>query len=192
MNSSLSDVEVGAGLFFLVVAIAYLIFIFILLKFSIERRVFQTLCLYMDFFIFFYFLEQFSGRKPFVWRSAALVWISLFLCFISLSLSWKRTKLMSLNFKLAAQSLSSIYKFNCCLLFYKTNLTSPWNFLLQLILLVDLEFDYINPYDSTTRINQVILPEFIIQGIFCFSNLIAGHWFIFLISLPCLYYNVTL
>lgn len=66
MNSSLSDVEVGAGLFFLVVAIAYLIFIFILLKFSIERRVFQTLCLYMDFFIFFYFLEQFSGRKPFV------------------------------------------------------------------------------------------------------------------------------
>ncbi|XP_027339015.1 protein cornichon homolog 4-like isoform X2 [Abrus precatorius] len=62
----------------------------------------------------------------------------------------------------------------------------------QLILLVDLEFDYINPYDSTFRINQVILPEFIIQGIFCLINLIAGHWVIFLISLPCLYYNVTL
>ncbi|KAK7294938.1 hypothetical protein RJT34_17837 [Clitoria ternatea] len=62
----------------------------------------------------------------------------------------------------------------------------------QLILLVDLEFDYINPYDSTSRINQVILPEFVIQGIFCFTNLIAGYWFIFLISLPCLYYNVRL
>ncbi|RDY04205.1 Protein cornichon-like 4 [Mucuna pruriens] len=62
----------------------------------------------------------------------------------------------------------------------------------QLILLVDLEFDYINPYDSTSRINQVVLPEFIIQGIFCFTNLISGHWFIFLISLPFLYYNVIL
>ncbi|XP_004492636.1 protein cornichon homolog 4-like [Cicer arietinum] len=62
----------------------------------------------------------------------------------------------------------------------------------QLILLVDLEFDYINPYDSTSRVNQVILPEFLMQGIFCFINLIAGHWFIFLISLPCLYFNVRL
>ncbi|ESW11996.1 hypothetical protein PHAVU_008G076200 [Phaseolus vulgaris] len=60
----------------------------------------------------------------------------------------------------------------------------------QLILLVDLEFDYINPYDSTSRINQVVVPEFIIQGSFCFINLIAGHWFIFLLSLPFLYYNV--
>ncbi|XP_061348613.1 protein cornichon homolog 4-like [Gastrolobium bilobum] len=62
----------------------------------------------------------------------------------------------------------------------------------QLILLVDLEFDYINPYDSTSRINQVILPEFITLGIFCFMNLIAGHWFIFLISLPSLYYDLSL
>ncbi|KAK7256630.1 hypothetical protein RIF29_30084 [Crotalaria pallida] len=62
----------------------------------------------------------------------------------------------------------------------------------QLILLVDLEFDYINPYDSTSRINQVILAEFIIQGIFCFTNLLAGHWFIFLVAIPCLYYNVRL
>ncbi|KAG5135120.1 hypothetical protein JHK82_026308 [Glycine max] len=62
----------------------------------------------------------------------------------------------------------------------------------QLILLVDLEFDYINPYDSTSRINQVVLPEFIIHGIFCFTNLIAGHWFIFLLSLPFLYYNLRL
>ncbi|MED6145376.1 hypothetical protein PIB30_024578 [Stylosanthes scabra] len=62
----------------------------------------------------------------------------------------------------------------------------------QLIMLVDLEFDYINPYDSTSRINKVILPEFIMQGVFCITNLIAGHWIIFLIGLPCMYYNVTL
>ncbi|KEH23322.1 cornichon family protein [Medicago truncatula] len=62
----------------------------------------------------------------------------------------------------------------------------------QLILLVDLEFDYINPYDSTSRVNYVILPEFLIMAIFCFLNLIAGHWFIFLIALPCLYYNVSI
>nr|AFK44916.1 unknown [Lotus japonicus] len=62
----------------------------------------------------------------------------------------------------------------------------------QLILLVDLEFDYINPYDSTSRINQVVLPEFIILGIFCFTNLIAGHWFTFFLSLPCMYYNARL
>ncbi|ESW11995.1 hypothetical protein PHAVU_008G076200 [Phaseolus vulgaris] len=37
---------------------------------------------------------------------------------------------------------------------------------------------------------QVVVPEFIIQGSFCFINLIAGHWFIFLLSLPFLYYNV--
>ncbi|KOM37283.1 hypothetical protein LR48_Vigan03g066400 [Vigna angularis] len=61
---------------------------------------------------------------------------------------------------------------------------------MQLLLLVDLEFDYINPYDSTSQINQVVVPEFIVQGILCFVNLIAGHWLIFFISLPSLYYNV--
>ncbi|KAI4356809.1 hypothetical protein L6164_000797 [Bauhinia variegata] len=62
----------------------------------------------------------------------------------------------------------------------------------QLILLVDLEFDYINPYDTAARINNVVLPEFITQGILCFILLISGHWFMFLVSLPYLYYNVRL
>ncbi|XLR31001.1 hypothetical protein S83_058901, partial [Arachis hypogaea] len=39
---------------------------------------------------------------------------------------------------------------------------------------------------------RFLLPEFIIQGIFCITNLIAGHWVIFLIGLPCMYYNVRL
>ncbi|KAI4354896.1 hypothetical protein L6164_003720 [Bauhinia variegata] len=62
----------------------------------------------------------------------------------------------------------------------------------QLISLVDLEFDYINPYDSAARINNVILPEFITQGVLCFILLISGHWFMLLMSLPYLYYNVRL
>ncbi|BFG21758.1 protein cornichon homolog 4 [Prunus yedoensis var. nudiflora] len=62
----------------------------------------------------------------------------------------------------------------------------------QLVCLVDLEFDYINPYDSSSRINNVILPEFIIQGVLCLILLIARHWFMLLLALPHLYYNVNL
>ncbi|CBI38856.3 hypothetical protein AAG906_009845 [Vitis piasezkii] len=62
----------------------------------------------------------------------------------------------------------------------------------QLMCLADLEFDYMNPYDSSSRINRVILPEFIIQGVLCLIHLVTGHWFMFLVSLPYLYYNVRL
>ncbi|KAJ7962218.1 Cornichon [Quillaja saponaria] len=58
--------------------------------------------------------------------------------------------------------------------------------------LVDVEFDYINPYDSASRINKIVLPEFFIQGVLCFILLISGYWFMFLISLPYLCYNVRL
>ncbi|KAK6920264.1 Cornichon [Dillenia turbinata] len=60
----------------------------------------------------------------------------------------------------------------------------------QYICLMDLEFDYINPYDLAYRINQVVLPEFVTQAILCSLHLIAGHWLLFLMSLPYLYYNV--
>ncbi|KAM3687115.1 hypothetical protein ACB098_10G053500 [Castanea mollissima] len=60
----------------------------------------------------------------------------------------------------------------------------------QLMCLADLEFDYINPYDSSSRINRVILPEFITQGVLCLFYLLTGHWFMSLISVPYLYYNV--
>ncbi|XP_020527457.1 protein cornichon homolog 4 isoform X2 [Amborella trichopoda] len=62
----------------------------------------------------------------------------------------------------------------------------------QLMCLVDLEFDYINPYDSASQINRVILPEFIIQGILSLSFLLSGHWVMFLICSPYLYYSVRL
>lgn len=60
----------------------------------------------------------------------------------------------------------------------------------QIMCLADLEFDYINPYDSASRINKVILPEFITQGVLCFLYLVSGHWFMSLLSIPYLYYNV--
>uniref|UniRef100_A0A7C8ZWK6 Uncharacterized protein n=1 Tax=Opuntia streptacantha TaxID=393608 RepID=A0A7C8ZWK6_OPUST len=62
----------------------------------------------------------------------------------------------------------------------------------QLICLADLEFDYINPYDSATRINQVILPEFITQAGLCLFFLVTGHWFMSLLCVPYLYYNVKM
>uniref|UniRef100_A0A804PRE2 Uncharacterized protein n=1 Tax=Zea mays TaxID=4577 RepID=A0A804PRE2_MAIZE len=34
----------------------------------------------------------------------------------------------------------------------------------QLICLSDLEYDYINPYDSSSRINAVVLIEYSLQG----------------------------
>merc|ERR1712137_1032441 len=58
--------------------------------------------------------------------------------------------------------------------------------------LADLEFDYINPYDSSLRINKVVIPEFVLQGVLCLLFLLSGHWLMFLFCVPNLYYNVRL
>ncbi|CAN1269285.1 Protein cornichon homolog 4 [Linum perenne] len=71
-------------------------------------------------------------------------------------------------------------------------LTVIWIVGFQLMCLSDLEFDYVNPYDSARRINSLILPEFIAQGALCLSFLFSGHWVLCLVSLPCLYFNLTL
>lgn len=68
----------------------------------------------------------------------------------------------------------------------------PFLCLMQLMCLADLEFDYINPYDSASRINKVVLPEFITQGVLCVLFLVTGHWFMSLLCIPYLYYNVRL
>ncbi|KAI4364872.1 hypothetical protein MLD38_020905 [Melastoma candidum] len=62
----------------------------------------------------------------------------------------------------------------------------------QLISLADLEFDYINPYDTSSRINAVVLPEFIGQGVLTCFYILTGHWVMALLSVPYLYYNVRL
>jgi len=63
---------------------------------------------------------------------------------------------------------------------------------LQLMCLADLEFDYINPFDSSSRINKVVMPEFVLQVLLSVLFLISGHWAMFLISAPMVYYNYTL
>ncbi|KMZ63067.1 ER-derived vesicles protein ERV14 [Zostera marina] len=60
----------------------------------------------------------------------------------------------------------------------------------QLMCLADLEFDYINLYDSAERINSVVIPEFILQGALSLLFLLFGHWMMFLFCAPNLYYNV--
>ncbi|KAJ8449350.1 hypothetical protein Cgig2_002482 [Carnegiea gigantea] len=62
----------------------------------------------------------------------------------------------------------------------------------QLMCLADLEFDYINPYDSASRINRVIIPEFFTQGGLSLFFLVTGHWFMALLCVPCLYCNVKM
>uniref|UniRef100_J3NDM6 Uncharacterized protein n=1 Tax=Oryza brachyantha TaxID=4533 RepID=J3NDM6_ORYBR len=59
----------------------------------------------------------------------------------------------------------------------------------QLICLSDLEFDYINPYDSSSRINSVVLIEYLLQGALCASFLLTLHWFPFLVMAPVAYYH---
>ncbi|KAI6702654.1 hypothetical protein NL676_011790 [Syzygium grande] len=62
----------------------------------------------------------------------------------------------------------------------------------MIVCLTDLEIDYINQYDAANRINKVVLPEFVSQGVLCFFYLVTGCWFMFLLSLPYLFYNIRL
>ncbi|XP_058778235.1 protein cornichon homolog 4-like [Vicia villosa] len=62
----------------------------------------------------------------------------------------------------------------------------------QLMCLADLEFDYINPYDFASRINSVVLVEFVLQGVLCCFYLVTGHWFMSLLCVPYLYFNIRL
>ncbi|KAK9058958.1 hypothetical protein SSX86_021575 [Deinandra increscens subsp. villosa] len=64
--------------------------------------------------------------------------------------------------------------------------------LYQLMCFLDLETDYINPYELATKINNIMLPEFITQGVLCVLHLVTRHWIMFLFCLPYLYYNVNL
>lgn len=62
----------------------------------------------------------------------------------------------------------------------------------QLICLTDLECDYINPYDSSSRINAVIIPEFVVQGALSILLILTWHWFSFLLMVPVTYYHIRL
>jgi len=63
---------------------------------------------------------------------------------------------------------------------------------LKVLILSDLESDYINPFDASSRINYFVLPEFIGQGALCALCLFTGHWFMFLLTVPVTCYHVRL
>jgi len=62
----------------------------------------------------------------------------------------------------------------------------------QLICLSDLEFDYINPYDSASRVNAVVIIEYALQVVLCACFLLTLNWFPFLVMAPVTYYHVKL
>lgn len=62
----------------------------------------------------------------------------------------------------------------------------------KVLVLSDLEADYINPFDASSRINYFVLPEFIVQGALCALCLFTGHWFMFLLTLPVTCYHIML
>nr|XP_011467992.1 PREDICTED: protein cornichon homolog 1 isoform X1 [Fragaria vesca subsp. vesca] len=64
--------------------------------------------------------------------------------------------------------------------------------LYQYVMLTDLEADYINPFELSSRINQLVVPEFIVHGVFCALFLLAQRWFMFLFTVPLTYYIVML
>jgi hypothetical protein len=58
--------------------------------------------------------------------------------------------------------------------------------------LSDLEFDYINPFDTAKRINKVIELEFVIHAGMTVLLLLCGVWLMFFINLPLLYLHARL
>lgn len=75
------------------------------------------------------------------------------------------------------------------LIFLVINISLISLIIYQIVCLTDLEADYMNPYESSSRINSVVLKEYILHGVFCILFLITGHWFIFLLMLLPAYYN---
>ncbi|KAG6557569.1 hypothetical protein Mapa_000845 [Marchantia paleacea] len=62
----------------------------------------------------------------------------------------------------------------------------------QLMCLSDLEFDYINPFDSSSSINKFVVPEFVLQASLCALFLVTGYYGLFLLNLPVVYYHAKL
>lgn len=71
---------------------------------------------------------------------------------------------------------------NCINLFGQVHFT---------ILYADLEADYINPIELCSKVNQLVMPEAALHGIVSLLMLLNGYWFVFLLNLPVLAYNLN-
>nr|XP_043621787.1 protein cornichon homolog 1 [Erigeron canadensis] len=77
-------------------------------------------------------------------------------------------------------------------IFFTINIALIASNLYQIVCLTDLEADYLNPFESSARINTVIIPEMVVNGVLCALFLVTGHWFMFLLTLPITVYNYML
>ncbi|KAI4348738.1 hypothetical protein L6164_009424 [Bauhinia variegata] len=75
---------------------------------------------------------------------------------------------------------------------FPTNIALLASTFYQVLILTDLEADYVNPYEAASRINYYVVPEFIAQGLLCALFLFTGHWFMFLLTVPVTCYHVRL
>lgn len=71
---------------------------------------------------------------------------------------------------------------NCINLFGQVHFT---------ILYADLEADYINPIELCSKVNQLVVPEAALHAIISLLFLVNGYWFVFLLNLPVLAYNLN-
>lgn len=55
----------------------------------------------------------------------------------------------------------------------------------------DLECDYMNPIELCNKLNKYIIPKAAIHGVLSILLLLHGHWFVFLLNLPMLAFNVN-
>lgn len=58
-----------------------------------------------------------------------------------------------------------------------------------LICLSDLENDFINPHDSSARINKFVVPEYALHAAHTLMFLVTGRYFMFAINLPLVVYH---
>ncbi|KAI9080750.1 hypothetical protein K1719_037263 [Acacia pycnantha] len=62
----------------------------------------------------------------------------------------------------------------------------------QILILTDLEADYVNPHEASSRINYLVVPEFIGQATLCALFLLTRHWFMILLTIPVTAYHLML
>eukprot|EP00127_Corallochytrium_limacisporum_P006136 Clim_evm3s219 gene=Clim_evmTU3s219 len=58
-----------------------------------------------------------------------------------------------------------------------------------IIMLSDLECDYINPIDCCNKLNQFVIPEYALHGFLTVIFLPAGQFIAFLMNLPLVGYH---
>ncbi|KAL3819885.1 hypothetical protein ACJIZ3_005790 [Penstemon smallii] len=78
------------------------------------------------------------------------------------------------------------------LIFSAMNLTLLVSNFYQFLGFSDLEGDHINPYELSSNVNYVIVPEYLLHAAFSILFLVTGHWIMFLVSLPPALYNLKL